>query len=708
MAGIQTAIQIEDRLTSPLLNMCNALNSTINYFEQVHDASENAINPDALGSIREQVASANAEFVKMQQELENNNNSQQKLNKSISQGVDHSNDLFNTIMKIGGAYLSFQGLKSALNISDELTQTTSRLNLMNQSFEKAEKDIMSTEATMAAIYQASQNARGSFSDMASVVARFGNNAGSAFGSTSEVIQFSEIVQKQMTIAGASTTEASNAMLQLSQGLGSGVLRGDELNSIFEQAPNLIQSIADYMDVPIGQIRSMASEGQLTADIVKAAIMASADEVNANFEQMPMTWGQVWQSMENRALISFQPVLNKINELANNEQFNQMVASFTDGFATMATYLLNIIDLVVAVAGFFSDNWSVIEPIVWGIVTALALYEGTLLAVSAASGIAAIAEGTHAAAEMMASGATFTATAAQYGLNAALMACPITWIVLLVIALVAAIIAICQWIANATGVASSWFGVMTGGIAIVGAAFMNYGLLVANIALGIWNSIGAVCENIGIAFHNVIANVQSYWYGLLATILSVVASVCEALNQIPFVEFDYSGLTSAADDYAAKSAEAAGSVQEYTSISDAFNEGMGTFEYKSLSDAYESGAAWGDEIASSVSDFFSGSGGTDIYGSDYAGGYSSDALGDIANNTAETAANTSNDVDVTDEQLEYLRDIAETEAINRFTTAEISVNMTNNNNVSSDMDIDGMVSTLSAGVLEAMTAAAEGV
>lgn len=704
--AIQTSIEIADRITAPLLNICNALNQTVAQFEEVNQASNNAIDPNALSGIREQVQSANAAFEQMQQEIENNRNSQDQLNQSIKQGNSNSGDLLDSVKRIGAAYLSFQGVKNVLDISDELTQTQSRIDMMNQSFINADKSAASTQETMQMIYQAAQDARGSFGDMASVVARFGNNAGDAFGSTQEVIKFAETVQKQMTIAGASGAEASNAMLQLSQALGSGTLRGDELNSIFEQAPNLIQSIADYMDVPIGQIRQMASEGQLTADIVKSAIMASADDINAQFEQMPMTWGQVAQSIQNQALMAFQPVLDKINQMANNEQFQTMVSNLTAGFATMAVYLLNIIDLVLAVAGFFSDNWSVIEPIIMGIVTALALYEGAMIAANVLNGIEATSLAVKGAAEMYAAGETFAHTVAQQGLNAALLACPITWIVIAVIALVAAIIAICQWIANATGVASSWFGVMMGGVFVVGAAFKNFGLLVANIALGIWNALGAVCENIGIAFHNVIANVQSWFYGLLATALEVVEGICEALNKLPFVEFDFSSISSAADDYAAKSAEAAGSVQEYTSVGDAFSEGMSTFEYADYGEAFANGAAWGDGIADSVAgalDFSSSA-----YGSDMSFGDMDSNLGSIADSSAQTAANTSNDVDVTDEQLQYLRDIAETEAINRFTTAEISVNMTNNNNVSSDMDIDGMVTALSDGVYEAMLAAAEGV
>lgn len=703
MATLSASIQLYDKMSAPLNSMITSMNIMLSTLSNVDSAVDSAFDAESINAARAQLQQAETAMNQIDQAIQQAANEQEDFNSKVVAGSNNMDSLVGKVTALAAGYLSIQAVGKVLDISDDLVSTTARLDMMNDG-------LQSTDELVQMVYASAQDARGSFSDMADVVAKFGNNAGDAFGSSEEVVQFANLIQKQMTIAGASTAEASNAMLQLSQALGSGTLRGDELNSIFEQAPNLIQSIADYMGVPIGQIREMASEGQLSADIVKQAIFASSDEINEKFNQMPMTWGQVWTSMQNTALMYFQPVLDRVNQLANNEQFQQMVNNMLNGLAQIANWLLNVMELAGQVAMFFSDNWSVIEPIVMGIVTALALYEGAMLAINVINGVAAVAEGVKAAAQAMATGATLAATAAQYGLNAALMACPITWIVLAVIALVAAIIAICQWIANATGVASTWFGVMMGGVFVVGAAFKNFGLLVANIALGIWNALGAVCENIGIAFHNVIANVQSWFYGLLATALEVVEGICEALNKLPFVEFDFSSISSAADDYAAKSAEAAGSVQEYTSVGDAFSEGMSTFEYEDYGTAFENGAAWGDGIADSVSGMFSfGEGGADAssYTGFGSGAYASE-LGDIAGSTAETASNTSKDVDATDEQLEYLRDIAETEAINRFTTAEISVNMTNNNNVSSDMDIDGMVSTLSAGVYEAMLAAAEGV
>ena len=686
-----------DTANAELEQLRSQLNQALQAQEALNQAVDN-MDVSAANAAYNQLSSTVASTERY---IRDNADAQGNLNQQIQAGVNTSNELVDTVKRLALAYLSMQSVQKVLDVSDELTMTTARLDQMNQAFNEINGTATETDTIVKQIYASAQNARGSFGDMAAVVAKFGNNARDAFASQDEVIAFANLIQKQMTIAGASTQEASNAMLQLSQALGSGVLRGDELNSIFEQAPNLIQSIADYLDVPIGKIREMAQDGQLTADTVKAAIFSSADDINAKFEAMPMTWGQVWTSFQNSALMAFQPVLDKVNELANNDQFQGFVENAIGLLAQLAVYVLDFFNTLASIGAFISDNWSIIAPIVYGVIAALIAY-------AAISGIVA--------AEAMQAGATFTATAAQYGLNAALMACPLTWIILLIIAVIAAIFAVCNAIAKMTGVANSGFGVITGGINVVIQFFKNLGLSVANIALGIGNAIAALASNMMTAFHNAICSVQSWFYNLLSTALSVIEGICAALNKLPFVEFDYSGISSAADDYASKAAEAAGNKEDYKSIGDAFNEGMSTFDTFQdgwAADAFNAGASWGDGVADKVSGMFS------MDNIDLTGGVDTSMLSnDFANNAAQTAANTADtadsagriadSVDISKENLKYLRDIAETEAINRFTTAEIEVTMNNNNTVSSDMDIDGMVDHLSAGVLEAMEQAAEGV
>lgn len=697
-----------DQANAELEQLRGQLDSAIQAQNELNDAMQNM-----------DVSAANDAYLRLSQTvsgteryIRDNVDEQGRFNQEISSGTQQANELTNTIKRAVAAYISIQSVGKALDISDELTLTTSRLDMMNDG-------LQSTSELVNMVYAAAQDARGSFSQMADVVARFGNNAKDAFGSSEEVVAFADLIQKQMTIAGASTQEAANAELQLSQALGSGVLRGDELNSIFEQAPNLIQNIADYLDVPIGKIREMAADGELSADVVKASIFAAADDINSKFESMPMTWGQMWQSMQNTALIAFQPVLQRLNDLANSEAFQTFVQGAVEAMATLANILLNVFDLAVSIGTFIGDNWSIIAPIVYGIVAALTAYIAISAIVAAINGVMAMAEGVKAAAQMMATGATFAETAAQQGLNAALLACPLTWIIMLILALIVVIFAVCNAIAKMTGIANSGFGVITGGVNVVIQFFKNLGLSVANIALGIGNAIAALASNMMTAFHNAICNVQSWFYNLLSTACSVIESIAAALNKLPFVSFDYSGISSAADDYAAKASEAAGNKEDYTSISDAFNEGFTTFDAFQdgwASDAFNAGAAWGDGVADKVSNFSL----SDVFGQtdipnvgDYTSGFNNaianSGIGDGVGNIDDNTGKIKDSLDVTEEDLKYLRDIAEQEAINRFTTAEINVDMSGmQNTVNSGDDIDGFMTKLTDSVNEAVDNMTEGV
>ena len=704
-----------DQANAELEQLRGQLNNAIQAQNELNDAMQNM-----------DVSAANTAYLQLSQTVGNteryirdNVDEQGRFNQEIASGTQQANELTNTIKRAVAAYVSIQSVGKALDISDELTQTTSRLDMMNDG-------VQTTAELVNMVYAAAQDARGSFSQMADVVARFGNNAKDAFSSSEEVVAFADLIQKQMTIAGASTQEAANAELQLSQALGSGVLRGDELNSIFEQAPNLIQNIADYLDVPIGKIREMAADGELSADVVKAAIFSAADDINSKFNEMPVTWGQMWQSMQNTALIAFQPVLQRLNDLANSEAFQTFVQNAVEAMATLANIVLNIFELVGTVGGFIADNWSVISPIIYGVIGALAVYaaylgivKGIEIASAAATAIHSVAMSAKIGVMAALTGQTMAATAAQMGYNGALYACPVVWIIMLLIALIAIIFAVCNAIAKMTGIANSGFGVITGGVNVVIQFFKNLGLTVANIALGIGNAIAALASNMMTAFHNAICNVQSWFYNLLSTACSVIENIAAALNKLPFVSFDYSGISSAADDYAAKASEAAGNKEDYTSISDAFNEGFTTFDAFQdgwASDAFNAGAAWGDGVADKVSNFSL----SDVFGQtdipnvgDYTSGFNDaiansgigDGVGSIDDNTGKIK----DSLDVTEEDLKYLRDIAEQEAINRFTTAEINVDMSGmQNTVNSGDDIDGFMTKLTDSVNEAVDNMTEGV
>ena len=677
------------------------------------------------------VSGANAAYLQLSQTVGNteryirdNTDEQGRFNQEIQEGVSGSNELVNMIKRAAGVYVSIQGVGKILNMSDELTQTTSRLDLMNNSFNQINGTANETSELVNMVYAAAQDARGSFSDMASVVARFGNNARDAFGSSEEVVAFADLVQKQMTIAGASTQEAANAELQLSQALGSGVLRGDELNSIFEQAPNLIQNIADYLDVPIGQIREMAADGELSADVVKAAIFAAADDINGKFDEMPMTWGQIWQSMQNTAVMAFQPVLQRLNGMANSDAFQGFVDGAIETMAMTANIVLNIFDLMSQTGSFVADNWSVISPIIYGVAAALAVYgaylaivKGIEIASTVTKTIMTIATYAHAAATRTAVNATTAETAAQLGLNTAFLSCPVVWITLLVIALIAVFYAAVAAVNHFAGTSVSATGLICGAFATALAFIGNLFIGAANTIIGtgvtLWNLIANFVNAFALVFNNPVAGIEALFLSLFNFIVEVIESAARMLDAV----FG-SSLADAVAGFQNK-------VQAKVDAVITENGGSEILKTVEMSDyqfnrfdygnAWNSGYNFGEKIDDKISNFSL----SDIFGKtdipnpdDYISGFS-DAIansgaGDNLNSIADDTSAIKDSVDITDEDLKYLRDIAEQEAINRFTTAEIKLDMTNNNNVSSDADLDGIVDGMTTKVLEALEIVREGV
>lgn len=691
MAYITTGIQLADNFSAPLMHIISSVNMAISSIYDMNQAMNSGVDTTSLEAARNEIAQATVaaeEFNQTMQQasspINDNIRRQEQFNQSLQNGASESSNLVSAIKRMVGAYLSIQTAGKILEMSDEITQTTSRLNMMNDG-------LQSTADLYNMVYVAANDARGSLGGMASVVARFGNNAKDAFSSSAEVVQFANLVQKQMTIAGASTQEAANAELQLSQALGSGVLRGDELNSIFEQAPNLIQNIADYLDVPIGKIRSMAQDGELSADVVKQAVFAATDEINANFESMPMTWGQMWTVFQNNATMAFQPVLQRLNDLANTDGFQTFTTNAINDLAVVAGVVLDIFEGIGSVGTFVSDNWQIIGPIVEGVAAALTVYYGW---------------------QLLSTSATKAAAAAQWIYNAAMNANPAAIVAISIGALIVLIGILANKFTGTGHIAQSVFGMITGGINVVIQYFKNWGLTVADIFIGIWNAGGACATNVEIAFHNAISHVQALWYNMLSTALTVVSGICSALNKLPFVDFDYSGITGAADNYASKAAAAAGNTKDYASVPAAFSKGVKTYDtYQKgwVNDAYTAGAAWGDGVTSKIKNTLSSKATNIPNANNYPNALASSNAATAANtaDTAKNTAKTANTLSASSEDLKYLRDIADREYVNKFTTAQIKVEMINHNNVNNDMDLDGMAEHLRSKIEEEMNAAAEG-
>lgn len=290
MAQIRETLTLEDRFTQNFTR-----------FERLCEQSSGALD-DVRFSLNN-IETATAASAQALQDMASRTES------SAQRAASGTDALAGSVRRLAAQFMSLQAVRGIINLSDTLTSTTARLDLMNDG-------LQTTAELNDMIFASANRARGSYQATADLVGKLGVLAGNAFGSSAEIVAFAEQVNKQMAIAGTSTMGAQAAMLQLTQAMASGVLRGEELNSILEQAPTIAQAIAEYLNVDVGTMRQLASEGQITANVVKNALFAAAEETNAKFEQMPYTWGQVWQQAQNVMIQTFQPVLQLIGQLAD--------------------------------------------------------------------------------------------------------------------------------------------------------------------------------------------------------------------------------------------------------------------------------------------------------------------------------------------------------------------------------------------------------
>ena len=714
MGTIRTAIALYDGVTSPLQSMHKAMGVVLNTFESMQQASGRAVDTAAIREAREEWAKAGTAFDAIEENIRNANNEQQKFNNSIRGGNNSANGLLSTIKKIAVAAGGIVGINKVQNISDKLASTKARLNLLVD-------DGGSVDVLEQKIMASAQRSRSVYFDTASAVAKLGLNAGNAFnGDMNQVIAFMEQVNKQFVIGGATAQEQSNAMIQLTQAMAAGALRGEELNSILDGAPGIARAIEKYMGIAEGSIKTVAQEGKVTAEVVKNAMFAMADETNAKFDSMPKTWAQIWVDMKNQALSMFAPILTKINQIGNSTKFQKVTTGLINDLAAVANVASSALDILIAIASVFVDNWGIIQPLVLGIAAAMLLYNGYLIANNAITAIsnaqkglaavqaykAAVANTTLAATEKAEAMAKASATAAQYGFNAALLACPLTWILLIIIAVIAAIYMIVAAINKLTGSTISATGIICGVVAVAGAFVLNCAIGVLNaIIQAIWTIFVApflgivewilnVCNGGFNSFGDAVANLIGQIIGWFLNLGKVVTTIIDAIFGTDWT----SGLESL------QSAVTSWGKNENAITLD---KNAPTIDYRATySGAWDAGYDFGQGIDDKIGGMF------DASGLDSMGAFDlSNTLDGIYGNTGDTAANTAataDALDIAEEDLAYLRDIAEREAINRFTTAEIKVEQHNENHISKDADLDGIMDAWANDFAEKLEVSEEGV
>lgn len=719
MATIRTAIQVTDGMSPAFKSMNRAMNTVLNSFEALQGASSNSIDTGAIQAARAELNRAQQAFIGIDEEIERARRSQENLNQGMRNGRNEASGLLEKVkgiaMSIGLAF----GTKKVMDFSDELTSIKARLKLMNDG-------LQTTEELQNKIFQSAQRSRASYIDTASAVAKLGILAKDAFNSNEEMIFFAEQMNKQFKIGGASIQEQTSAMYQLTQAMAAGRLQGDEFRSIMENAPMLAQSIADHMGKTVGELREMSSEGLITADVIKNSMFAAAEETNAKFAELPVTFGQMWTDIKNKAIQAFDPVLAKISSVTNNDNFNKLVDNVVGGLVIIASVSAGILGIVSGISAFFTDNWGVIEPIVLGIAAAMLLYNGALIANSAIQAIntgiqtaQAIAMAVKTGTTVAEAAATNGLTAAQWALNSAMLASPITWIILAVIALIAVFYAVIGAINKFADTSISGTGIIMGVFATAGAFIANIFMGLLQLVFGIveywYNLFAAFANFFGNLFNDPIGAVINLFADLADNVLGVLEKIASAMdfifgsNMADTVKGWRADLQvmaeTAVKEYGNGTYQDRVSELDINGVLDDLGLSMDRFNY---SDAWKAGYDLGESIESKL-DLGNILGGA----SDTLDAYSmGSTLDGIYNSVDDTAANTTSmkdSMDVSSEELKYLRDLAEQEAINKFTTAEIKVDMGGVvNQVNQDTDLDGMVAYLEDTLYETMLVASEGV
>ena len=538
------------------------------------------------GKAREAQAAAEKEaaaFKDQADAAEKASKSTKELSDNQKNAISSADALASAVKRLAASYLSIQGLKKAVDLSDGLVSTRARLDRMNDG-------LQTTQQLETMIYQSAQRSRGNFMDTMGLVSQLGTMAGSAFGNTKEIVQFAEQLNKQLALSGASGQAAQAAILQLEQGLASGVLRGDELNSVMEQAPAIARSIADYLQVDMGKLREMGAQGQITAAIVKNAMFAAAAETNAEFSKTPMTWAQVWTVASNAAIRALDPLLSAINWVANNIQ--------------------------------------TVVPIVISLGTAF----GVLLIAANWTNILAFASEKAAAAQAFLANPAALAAAA-------------------VLVLVAALYAGVAVMNHFAGTSVSATGIITGAFAVMGAFVFN------SVLVPLQNGFAMFANFVGNVFTNPVAAVKVLFYDMAITVLQYMQNIASAveglINMIPGVTVDLtSGLGGWITDLAKKRSD---EIQN-----SGYTEYVKPWENMDLGSAYTRGYDWGSNL--SLGNLF-GPGGLGDLGVPQAADVNSllNNVGAIKNNTGKIAKT----VDLSDEQLKMMVDIAERKFVNNI-------------------------------------------
>lgn len=709
MSTIQGSIMLMDAMSTPLNNIVGAINTTIVALQNVNN-TDVSIDTSRLANAQTMIVQAGAQLNEIekniQKRIQDNVVEQNKFNTALSKGVDKANSLYGKIKSFIGLYAGIQTVRMGLDVSDNISQTTARLNMINDGKQ-------TTDQLQQAIFQSAKNSRAGFLDTANVVSKLGLLAPQAFNSNMETVKFSELMAKSFKVGGASTSEQTSGMYQLTQAMASGKLQGDEFRSIMENAPLLAQAISKYTGKSIGDLKEMSKDGLITSDVIKNSVFAMSDEINTKFNSIPMTFGDVVTQIKSNAVNSFMSISSTMSGIFNSERFQGFidgVSSFINKAFVMINWLIKGISMVGTV---LYEIWGPIQPIlvtVLGLLTAYKLVMGFIAVKTAiASGIATIYNLALLAKQTMlgaVSVALAQATAAQTGLNLAILTCPITWIIAGIALVIAAIYGVVAVFNKITGKAVSATGIIVG-------VFYWMGGLIYNIIAATWNKLAQTfvsIYNLGISIAEFFANVFKHPIRAVAHLFanfinflidkvkflgSIIDTICGTnvvgrLETVQTAIGDWVNEKVGGNEITLKRMDATQVMMDRVGLKDMYNKG------------YEKGANFSlfgknSETGIDTNTEFGNSTNPEV-------AKSNDLLKNIDKNTKKAG----DMLDLSHDEISYLRDLAEREAINRFTTAEVKVDVGGiTQHVASALDLDDIVDYMTNKMEEGIAIAAEG-
>ncbi len=678
MATLRSTLRLNDSMSATLNRIDASLHNVLGAFGNVKASLAQPVDTSSVVQASRELDQAASSASRVDDELRQSSSGAQQFANEVRNANNQASTLHSTILRVASTAAILKGIKLGAEMSDELVQVHARLDMINDGQQ-------TTEQLNQMVFRSAQRSRGAYLDTAKAVASLSMQAKDAFADNREAIYFSELLNKMFTVSGTSKQGAESVMYNLTQAMASGVLRGQDLNAVMSNTPMILQQVADYLGVSMGEIRELAAEGELSAQVIKDAMFAAADETEAMFANMPMTFAQVGQSIQNQLIALFEPVLMKFNELLNDPAVQTAIDAMIVGLGYIAEAIGWIVDAAIWLANVIVENWSWIEPIVLGIAVALGLWAIKSLAVAAAN---------------------WVSTAAQWALNGALLASPITWIIL---AIAAIIVAIYQWVKAVGGIRIAWLIVSNALLTAwdwVKIGFytgVNWVLdLIAKLKFG-WASAGVAIANfIGDMKASVLMILQSMVNGAI----NIINGFIGTLNKIPGVNIDLIeqvtfGTTAVLENEAAKQAREADLEAKRAEL----NEGLEAraAELAAMKEnAQAATAARLAEIDAAKSELEKEKAQEVETVDDF-----KPAASDMAvkvGNIDKNVGSIKDSIDISNEELKYLREIAERDVINRFTFADMSFDFTN---VQSEPDIDGVVDQFSDWLKGQLVGAAEG-